>query len=990
MTLAFIHPQALWLLLLLPLTAGLALLGPRRPTRARFWSALGLRLALLTMIVLALAGIQLRTPADTLTTVFVLDFSDSLPPEAQARGEDFIRAAVREMPAGDQAAIVVFAEDALVEQLPGEHRALPEIASLPVRTRTNIADALQLALALFPAEGAKRIVLLSDGRENLGHAIEQAELAAAHGVELTYVPVGGAAGEAEALLESLTAPASVREGQNFTLRAGVQASQAMGAELRVFADGVMIHRQEAALEAGLNHFEIPVEAGESGFRRFEAQIVPDADTRLQNNQASAFTVVQGPPRVLILTGSAAGGESASGAEAAQNPAEALARALSAARMQVEIRPAREIPTNLTSLADFDAIILADVPVTDLPPESMEALEIYVRDLGRGLVMTGGAQSFGAGGYLRTPVEAALPVYMDVRNKQQEANLALVLAVDKSGSMGRCHCDDPDLNQTYTRSESGQAKVDIAKEAVMRAAGALGQFDYLGVVAFDGAAHWAMEPRQLPDPYSLEHAIGGIPAEGDTNLQAGVQAAYDSLQGVDAARKHIILLTDGWVHQTALLQKAAEMRASGVTLSVVAAGGGSAEYLAQLAERGGGTYYAATNILEVPDFFLKETVTAVGRYIIEEPFYPLPGIPGPVLTGLNPAELPPLYGYNGTTPKGAARLDLITPQGDPLLATWQYGLGRSAAWTSDVENRWAAQWLAWEGFPRFAAQLVGWVLPAPQSEGLTASASVAESRGIIELEAVDEDGAPRNYLYARASLVAPDLTVSEVELVQTAPGRYRAEVPLAQPGVYLVRVGVNAGDQSLGQQILGLVMPYSPEYRVSGVDLPFLGELARLTGGGELSEPAAAFLHTLEAAANAREIWWPLLFVVAILFPLDVAIRRVRGIGGLEAAGWREKVRGLGGRRFGGGEDAGARVLGNLFAARERARRRGAEGEEETGGRAPGKLGIGDRGAGEQGAGGQPPNSQLPNSQLSDTQLPNHQSPDTLERLKKAKRRSRRK
>jgi hypothetical protein len=511
--------------------------------------------------------------------------------------------------------------------------------------------------------------------------------------------------------------------------------------------------------------------------------------------------------------------------------------------------------------------------------------------------------------------------MDVRNKEQEANLALVLAVDKSGSMGRCHCDDPDLNQTYTRQESGQPKVDIAKEAIMRAAGALGDQDFLGVVAFDNAAKWAVKTQKLVDPNSLENAIGGIPAQGQTNLQSGVESAYESLLGVEAQRKHIILLTDGWVHQTALLSQAREMQEEGITLSVVAAGGGSALYLEELAQSGGGTYYPAADILRVPDFFLKETVTAVGRYIIEEPFYPLPGMSSPIMSNLDPRTLPPLYGYNGTTPKGTSRLDLITPQGDPLLATWQYGLGRAAAWTSDVENRWATQWLAWEEFPRFAAQLVGWTLPAPQVEGLTASARVKENRGAIELEALDENGQPLNFLYAHASLVAPDLSVSETELTQVGPGRYQAEVPLSQPGTYLVRLGVNEGDNSLGQQVLGMVVPYSPEYRTSSTDRPLLAELARITGGSELAEPVAAFIHNLEATAKAREIWQPLLLIVALLFPLDVAIRRVMlGRSDFEKAWVWMQARLPFRRRQTGAEQ---RVLGGLFKARERARQRQA-------------------------------------------------------------------
>jgi uncharacterized membrane protein len=533
-----------------------------------------------------------------------------------------------------------------------------------------------------------------------------------------------------------------------------------------------------------------------------------------------------------------------------------------------------MPTNITTLADYEAVILVDVPATSLPLGSMDALQIFVRDLGRGLLMTGGEKSFGAGGYLRTPIEEALPVYMDVRNKEYEANLALVLAVDKSGSMGRCHCDDPDLNQTYTRQESGQSKVDIAKEAIMRAAGALGNQDILGVVAFDSAAKWAVDTQKLVNPNALEKAIGSVPAQGQTNLQSGVDAAYESLLNVQAQRKHIILLTDGWVHQTTLLSEAREMQENGITLSVVAAGGGAARYLEELAHNGGGTYYPATDILRVPDFFLKETVTAVGRYIIEEPFYPLPGMDSSVMTNLDPTTFPPIYGHNGTTPKRTARLDLITPQGDPLLATWQYGLGRAAAWTSDVETRWATQWLAWDEFPRFAAQLVGWTLPAPKAEGLSASAHIEENRAVINLEVEDPNGSPINFLFAHATIIGPDHGVIESELMQIAPGQYRSEITLSQPGIYLVRLGVNDGDTSLGGEILGVVFPYSPEYRIAGTDFPYLRELARITGGGELADPVAAFTHNLDSVAKATEIWQPLLLVVAFLFPLDIAIRRV--------------------------------------------------------------------------------------------------------------------
>lgn len=961
MNLSFVHPQSLYLLVLVPLLAALALMGRRRPNRTRFWIGLLLRIVGLMAIILALAGAQLRTQADTLTAVFMLDVSDSVPEPEQARGEALIRQAISAMPTGDRAAIVVFGQDALVERLAVEDRLLSGLTSVPLTVRTDIASALQLALALFPDEGAKRLVLLSDGRENVGQAVSQAELAAAHGIELTYISLGQPDADAEALIESLEAPAGVRLGQSFDLTAVIRSTAGGGATLRILADGRLIHSQEVRLQPGDNRFLIPVEADETGFRRFEAQLVPDADTRLQNNQASAFTVIEGPPRVLLVEGQPGEGDN-------------LATALRGAEMEVVVVPPAEIPTTLPELAAYESVILANVAADQLPAEALPALQVYVRELGKGLLMTGGETAFGAGGYLRTPLEETLPVDMDVRSKEQTPNLALVLVIDKSGSMGRCHCDNPDLDQTYTRQEVGQPKVDIAKEAIMRAAAALGPQDYMGVVAFDEVARWALDVQPVLDVITLERSIGMIQAAGQTNIRSGVEAAYAALQEVDARFKHVILMTDGWVHSGELTAMADEMREQGITLSVVAAGGGSAEYLTELAEAGGGRYYPAVDILRVPDFFLKETITAVGEYIIEEPFYPLPSMSSPVLRGLDPTLLPPLLGYNGTTPKSTARIALETPRGDPLLATWQYGLGRAAAWTSDLKGQWASDWVVWEGFARFASQLVGWTLPVPQVEGLDVRAELQDEQAVIRVGVSDTEGQPRSFLEGRAVLIGPDLEPLETELTQVGAGQYEASAALSQPGTYLVQVSIKDGEEMVGRQTLGLVVPYSPEYKTSGADPSLLDELARITGGGELPEPVAAFLHNLPAADRAHALSRTLLLLAALLFPLDVAVRRVmldrREVA--RAVAWvRER---LPRRRFQTGREP--QVLGQLFEARARARtRRERAGTDEE---RP-------RGASPTVAPQAPPAERPPS-----VARPSAEGEDTLARLRDAKRRVRQK
>jgi Mg-chelatase subunit ChlD len=904
---SFVYPQYLWLLLLIPATAGLALVGRRALNRVRLWGGLALRVLLLLLVILALAGIQLRLPSHSLTAVFVLDVSDSIPPADQARGEEFIRQAVTAMPRGDQSAIVVFGEDALVERLSSEDNSLARLTSVPITTRTDIASALQLAMALFPDEGARRLVLLSDGRENLSFALKQAELAAFQNIEMQYVPLGEAQNQVEVLVDALETPADVREGQQFDLGITVQSTARVGATMRVFADGELFHTQELSLQAGANRYSVPVKDAKPGFHRFRVQITPDADNRLQNNEASAFTVVHGPPSILMVEGTPGEGQN-------------LTSALEAAKMTITVIPPSGIPATLPELARYDAVVLANVPASALPRGAMEALPIYVRDLGKGLLMTGGDNAFGAGGYLRTPLETAMPVYMDVKSRELAANLALIVAVDKSGSMGRCHCDNPDLNQSYTPVQTGQPKVDIAKEAIMRSAAALGDQDYLGVVTFDSQAHWALDVQPLVGEGTLENAIGTFQANGQTNMVSGVTAAYQALEKVNAKRKHIILMTDGWVHTGDLTPLVEKMRAEGITLSVIAAGEGSALYLKTLAENGGGRYYPAVDMMSVPDIFLKETVKSVGQYIIEEPFYPLPALPGPVMRGIDENNLPGLLGYNGTSPKGTSRLDLLTPRGDPLLATWQYGLGRSAAWTSDLKGRWATDWVKWGDFPRFASQLVGWLIPSPQVEGLNARVSLQDAGAVINLDAQDKEGRPLNNLDVQGKLIDPDLGTTQVPLKQVGPGKYQAITRADQPGTYLVWLGASHNDQPMGQITLGLVVPYSPEYRAGGINLGLLDELARITGGSQLTEPVKAFLHNLPAAGGAREIWRTLLLIAALLFPIDVALRRL-----IISRRDLQYARAWAAGHLPGRQQAsrvgGEPILGRLFNARARARAR---------------------------------------------------------------------
>ena len=910
MSISLLHPSALYTLLLLPLLA-LPFVGRRARRTPGFWAGLALRALVLLALILALAGAQIVRAVNDLSVVFVLDHSDSISQAERQRAEEFVRAALGAMKPGDRAAVVVFGENALVERLASDEPALAPITSVPRTTRTNLAGALRLALALFPEESNKRIVVLSDGLENAGRAADLVDLARARGIQVDTVQLRPPVGPAEAYLDALDAPASVRRGQGFEIVAVVRSTVGGPATLRLYGDGKLLATRQLHLQAGETRISFSLTADEPGFRRYSAELDAANDTLPQNDAAWAFTVVHGPPRVLVV-------------EDTPGDADNLLAALRSAAIEAERVVPSALSGDLAVLAGYDAVFLVNVPARSLPDAAMNALPAYVRDLGRGLVMIGGENAYGAGGYLRTPVEKALPVDMDVRSRTQEPNLALVFVLDRSGSMGRCHCDDPNAQPgSYARVESGLSKIDIAKDAVLQAARAIGDMDYLGIVAFDEDALWALPVQPLVEPEVIQEKIGGLSAEGQTNVYAGLSEAEAALARTEARLKHIVLVTDGWSRSFQYAELARRLRQQGLTLSVVAAGSGSATYLEQLAQEAGGRYCPARDMAEVPALFFKETVEAQGRYIVEGAFLPAPASTTPILRGLDLTRLPPLLGYNGTTPKATARVALVSDQGDPILATWQYGLGHAVAWTSDAKGQWATEWVRWDDFNTFAAQMAHWALPQPADAGLQTTLVADGEQTYLEVTSTDAEGHPRDLLETQATIVGPDSSQA-ITLTQVAPGRYRGQVAAWRPGTYLAQVRQQQADGTpVAQATTGLVVPYSLEYKLLATEASVLPELARATGGREVSDPLATFAPFPQPAAHTQPAWPPLLLAAALLFPLDVAVRRLRltRADGQRFLAWLRQA--LRRAQPDVGRPGAPRALDALFAARERARTRTA-------------------------------------------------------------------
>lgn len=849
MSLSFIYPLFLWALLLLP-AFWLFAWFTRAPNRARlgrgrYLALVVLRTVILAALVLALAGVQVVRAVEDTAVVFLIDGSDSLSPAQRERAVAYVNDAIAVGQPGDQVAVVVFGAAAAVERAPGPLAPLRGLTSAVVTSRSNLEDAIQLGLALLPAERQKRLVLLSDGAENEGRAIEAARLAALRGVPIEVVPLAVERGP-DVLVAALEAPPVAREGQELPLTVRLQSGLSGQARVELFADGDLVAAEDVLLEPGDITLQVRIPAGEAGFRRLEARVTAPGDSQPLNNRAAAFAEVAGPPRVLIVTGGA-------------DRAAPLGAALRAAGMRVEERAPARTPVDPAELRQFAAVLLVDVSAAAVTPEAQRALAAYVRDQGGGLAMVGGEASFGAGGWRRTRIADVLPVELDPPPREERPDLALALVIDRSGSM-------------VEPAGEGRTKLDLAKDAVFLATQGLASSDQLGIYVFDDLASEVLPLQPLPALLAVEEALGQVSLGGGTNIRAGVAAAAAPLAAANARVKHMILLTDG-LDESNYGDLIDSMRDQGTTVTVVSIGGDANPSLEQVARRGGGAFYRVTQAGEVPEIFLRETVRAANRDIVEGPFTPAIALPAPPVRGLGP--LPPLYGYNATAPRSTARTLLVAPDGAPVLAVWQVGLGRALAWTSDLKGQWAADWLGWEPFAPFAAGLVDALLPPPSAGRLALEARAEGARAVLDLFVTGEDGRPVEAGSLQGRLLDPQGRAASLNFSEVGLGRYRAVVPADDPGVYLAQVAaLDGAGQAIGAVSGGLVVSYSPEYGPATAGAPLLADLAALTGGRTAPPPEGLFAPVGQQVGRVSEVALPLLWLVLALLPLDIALRRI--------------------------------------------------------------------------------------------------------------------
>lgn len=856
--------EPLYLLLLVPVAVALwfSFRHVHGMAKGRKQVAFVIRGLLASLLVLALAGPEARRANVGVCTIFVLDRSESVTEAERARAEAFVNQALDAVGPDDRAGVVVFGKDAAIDASPGGRRTLGQILSKVDGSASDLAGAIRLASAAFPEGKARRIVVLTDGNETSGDAMEAVQVAATDQIAVDVVSLGATKGSAEAAVLDLQTPTEIRASQPFDVRVIVDASETMSGTLSLDRDGVIVEEVPVRLNPGRNAVVVSQKLDDPGFHRFRATFRSASDADIRNNIGMGFVAVKGKPKVLV---------------AQSNPADrTLAEALAEKGITVDLVGPGGVPARPEDLQVYDAVLFNDINASMLVSRQMTLVQSAIKESGVGFGMIGGENSFLPGGWYGTPIAEALPVDMNIRQRKSFPSTSILILIDASGSMGM--------------EEDGMTKIRLAAKAAEETVKLMSPVDRVGVGGSTDGIEMVAPMQRLTNKSSVISQIRKLSTGGGgIYIKPTVDKALNILSAENSKVRHFILLADG--ADCDLMEGALgvimRMRLDHITTSVVSIGDGQfVPFLKQAAAAGGGRFYLAKKAGQLPAIFTQDAAVMSRSAIEEGTFLPKSQAGEEILRGIDTGTIPALHAYCLTDSRPLARTGMRTAKDDPLLATWQYGLGTTLAFTSDAQARWAAPWVGWEGFSTFWAQASRAMSRRSTVNTYQTAVRQQGGRGKIEVKAFDKFGNPLPSLDAEVRVTSPSGVATEVAMSQQAPGVFEGDFSSSGLGSYIVTVAES--DPSGGKRVSasGFSNPYPAEYRSYRTNTPLLTRLAETGGGKELAEPRDALRPAPNPGDSITELWLLFVFLAALLIPIDVGVRRLAlPVREMVAKGW---------------------------------------------------------------------------------------------------------
>ena len=864
-----------WLLLLVLLVPVLYLAWgglTRSGARSRAVASTITRCIIVILLATAIAKPVWEKTGEGVSVIVVLDRSQSIPRHLQEQSV----AVLQEWTSSDRRgehnrlAVISVGRDAVIGSMPHEGTVFEPASNEPIGSATNLAKGVQLALALLPQDTASRILVVSDGNETDGRVLNVASIAKANGVPIDVLPLQYDHLQ-EVMIEKVVVPSQTRIGQSIPVRIILRSVGNARGVLHLLQNEREVNISDIegqlglplALKSGVNAvvFDIPIQT--SGPQKFEAMWVPsdNSDTISANNTGLAVSFVSQGGLVLLVTQN-------------QSASSHLQNLLVTAGIQVEVRSPQEVPRDSIGFSAFDAVILANIPRWSLDDLQEQNLFTFVHDVGGGLLMTGGPTAFGAGGWIGSKLEQAMPLKCEPPQTRQLPRGALALIMHS--------CEMPEGN--YWGQRMASAAVD-----------SLSELDFIGIVEYDwnggngtlNNSGWTLPLSLAGDKIKAHDAINSLVFGDMQDFESPMQLALDGLVELDAAQRHVIIITDG--DPSAPSQELLEAyRTNEITVSTVMVGGHGSpmdqQKMQGIAIVTGGRFYMVNDPNTLPSIFIKEAQLNSRSLLQEGGTWDValrPSISGPVR---EVQEVPQLGGYVVTGNKaGFAQTPWVVPVSDgedPLFAWWHFGIGKSVAFTSDLGDRWATQWPSWPGFQKFWEATVRWCMRGASPPNMMVTSKVEGGRGIVTLEAVDDEAGFLNFMRSKAVVINPNGEAQPLTLQQTGPGRYHAEFDAQSSGAWLVNIAFQNGDGEMTGRIpTAVTVPYAQEYSATTANGALLHELASSTGGRVL---ALADLESIDLFDDSdvvfpespQSIWDLLAILAASILIIDVAIRRL--------------------------------------------------------------------------------------------------------------------
>ena len=832
------------LLLIIPV-AGLIIISARflikRQVRYLKWT-LTAHILIGVFLILALSGVSILIKRSQTNTVFVVDVSDSTKNQS-AVVENFVASAIQEMPQDTYAGIITFGKNARIEQFLSDKKVFSGFKTTPVTTSTNMEGALNVAATMLDDSYNQRIVLITDGKQNEGEILSLSQIYANKGIEFKIFQIE-VDETPEVYIDSMSIPEEISVGDVFSIDITIDSNISTEATLYLYQGRTLKNTTSIQLETGENNFVFSDTLSDAGLAGYRAVIDAPGDTQSINNEYYAYAQATVPPRILII-------------ESSLGDAGQFLPVLEAANISYDCVTPSGVPRSMDQLLEYKSVITVDVHSDDLTKDFMELLKTYVQDYGGGYIATGGENSFALGGYKNTPLETILPVSMDLTGEKEIPQMSMVMVIDHSTSMG---------------DGNGYASnLDLAKAAAASALENLRDTDKVGILGFSDEFSWNSPLSLISDRQAVEDAIFSIPLAGGTSIYPALKEAVDAMEKDDSAIRHIILLTDGqdgYKNYEDLLER---INRAGISLSTVSVGQSADRgLLKSLADSGNGRYYHTDVSESLPRIFAKEVFLSAKAYLVNRDFVPAISSNSEIITSVAGQGLPVLHGYVAATPKELADVLLSSDSGDPILAVWQHGLGKTAAFTSDVKNLWTGEYALWENYPALWKNVIEATLSQESQGQASASASLENGEALVTYHTKQFSSSTK----VRAVCTSQDGEKQELELRASSPGIFTASLQKdLAPGIYSINVRQSEGEDILYSVNTALANPYSSEYRFGQDDGSFL-QFAQNVGAVKITEPSQVFDTKLSGVRAMKDLTLPFLFAAWLFFVADIAGRRL--------------------------------------------------------------------------------------------------------------------